>query len=147
MTRDELIEKMARGIAVSQGHDPDKLCFSYSKSGDQHRPTWMRFVVYATAAIAAIEAAGAVVVPVEATERMVHAASAALDIWKENNGLAQRSLREGFIDLKEKHRIRYVVRWLMPRHHTMIDCRNRQDACQQASASPQPSRALIAKEG
>ncbi len=64
MTRAELIEAMARAICIDNGFDP--MC----RLSPRDRPRWMGYQENATAALAAIEAAGFAAVPREATWEM-----------------------------------------------------------------------------
>jgi hypothetical protein len=70
--REKLIEAMARGMCEHVYPNCD-----FAPEGSAWVSTWARerevFEEQATAALAAIEAMGAVVVPVEATERMIDA--------------------------------------------------------------------------
>jgi hypothetical protein len=63
MTREQLVEVMARAICLDLGDNPDELCVLIA-GREGTRPAWEGFVSTATAALAAIETAGIVVVPV-----------------------------------------------------------------------------------
>jgi hypothetical protein len=67
MTRDAIIETMARGKCEREGYNPD---MEYLGAGE---PLWLRFEPEAAADLAALEAAGLAVVPVEPTEAMIDA--------------------------------------------------------------------------
>jgi hypothetical protein len=64
MTRDQLIETMARAICAAEGFDPD----NQETTGISYWVTWAQ---HATAALTALEAAGMRVVPVEPTKAML----------------------------------------------------------------------------
>ena len=66
MNRETIIEAMARAMCVEGGFDPDERM-------PNDGPRWGYYVPGVTAALAAIEAAGVRLVPVEATEEMVSA--------------------------------------------------------------------------
>ncbi len=63
MTREELIEVMARAQCSDGGFDPDERM-------PNDGPRWGYYVPGVTAALAALEAAGVRLVPVEATHKM-----------------------------------------------------------------------------
>ena len=65
MTRDQLIEAMARAICWKNGMNPD-----LTLGGDGQNFLWHEYISQATAALTAIEAAGMRVVPVEPTTEM-----------------------------------------------------------------------------
>jgi hypothetical protein len=67
MTRGKIIETMARGKCQREGYKPD---LEYLGTGT---PLWRRFEPEAAADLAALEAAGLAVVPVEPTEAMLDA--------------------------------------------------------------------------
>lgn len=64
MTRDELVEVMARAMAREAGHEPD------SKPPGWPHVWWTEYAPEARAALSAMEALGVVPVLVEATEEM-----------------------------------------------------------------------------
>ena len=61
MTREELVEKVARAIIEADGNDPD-LCLD-----DDGEPWWKDYTPNARAVLASLAASGYAVVPVEAT--------------------------------------------------------------------------------
>jgi hypothetical protein len=78
--REKLIEAMARAICREDGIRPTRLepgtAFGVDgklPNGDDGFFTWRLYIGKATAALSAIEASGAVVVPVKATDEMAEA--------------------------------------------------------------------------
>jgi hypothetical protein len=72
MTRDQIIETMARAMCEREGYEPET---EYLGTG---KPLWRCFEPEATAALSALEAAGLAVVPTDATEEQLEAAIAAM---------------------------------------------------------------------
>ena len=73
MTRDELIETMARAICIESGYEPDSAdheTLPDNESIDGWR-NWFGFKSESMAALTAIETAGLAIVPVEATNAMI----------------------------------------------------------------------------
>jgi aspartate aminotransferase-like enzyme len=68
VTREQIIETMARAKCEREGYKPD---MEYLGTGE---PLWLRFEHEAAADLAALEAAGLAVVPVEQTDEMIYAA-------------------------------------------------------------------------
>jgi len=69
--REKLIEAMARAISDAQGFPAnERFSIGHQKFPNETMANWENYTDEARAALAAIEAMGAVVVPVEATEGM-----------------------------------------------------------------------------
>lgn len=88
MTRDEILETMARAIAASQGHYPDEMAPAAVICGKQNQllPWWRAFEEEAAAALTALEAKGVAVVPVEPAQQMLDAAEPQYsDDWRDRH--------------------------------------------------------------
>lgn len=97
MKRSELIEAMARAICLTEHEDPD-----WPVGSEHHRevyypsfagqPLWKAYADPAEAALAALEARDLVVVPREATVRMIAAAIDATDTDEDFDGIPMGDL-------------------------------------------------------
>ncbi len=90
---------MARALCSNEGANWDAPSFAHTPNGNPPEEMREGYIEAAQAALAAIEAMGAVVVPREPTPEMLQAASAAMSPGK------RPTLR--FVSNSAKHRIRY----------------------------------------
>jgi hypothetical protein len=83
MSRDELIQKIARGQAIADGGDPDYV-------DTKGKAVWTYYIDKAIAFVAALEAAGVVLAPKEPIKEMLLAGNDGIDddidFWNYDSG-------------------------------------------------------------